>query len=335
MGRIRVITALAVLIILLMNNASANLFYAQSSGSKECSIHGDMKLSLRTTVRMSLEEVIVKAKHSSEPSYYEIKGNWFDKEDNIIQGVDSDSQAIFRSLGSYFSKEGAYSVRIYYKDAYEEINIDCPKFTFSCNDINIEINECYSEGDNFIIEFLGKGLETQKTVLDLEKDLDYRIESQKQIWEFGSVPKNVSFERLGDEVYKMIFPRNKEYPIDSNQLKRVDMRVKQNLETINYLNSGCSGGLYNKIYPNTRDEETKCPTKTILSKNEIEIKKENITKESNEEIAVDENEIGITGKAISKEIETGTPLEGAVLIAGIIGFFIGIIITFLLMKKSR
>ncbi len=334
MGRTRFITVLAVLIILFMNNASASLFYAQSSGSKECSTHGDIRLDLRTTSRMSLDEVIVKAKHSSEPSYHEINGNWFDKEDNIIHGIDSDSQAIFRSLGSYFSKEGAYSVRIYYKDSYEEINIDCPEFTFSCNDINIEINECYSEEENFIIEFLGKGLETQKTVLDLGKDLDYRIESQKQIWEFGSSPKDVSFERLGDEVYKMTFPRNKEYPVESNQLKRVDIRVKQNLETINYLNSGCNRGLYNNIYTNTRDTETKCPTRVNLVQNEIEIKKENITKESNEGTAVDENEIGITGKAISKESEIDAPLKGAVLIVGIIGFFIGMIITFLIMKKT-
>ena len=233
MGRTILVTALAVLIIILMNDASANMFYAQSPGSKECSIHGDIRLDLRTINRLSLDEVIVKAKHSSEPSYYEIEGNWFDKNDNILKSIDSDSNTIFRSLGSYFDKEGDYSVRIYNKENYEEFKINCPEFKFSCNDIKLDIKECYSEEDNFIVVFLGKAIESQKTKLSLEKDLEYKIENQRQIWEFGFIPKNVSFERLGDEVYKMIFPRNKEYPVDSNQLKRVNIKVKQNLETIN------------------------------------------------------------------------------------------------------
>ena len=326
---------LLVFSILLINNVQADLFAPAASSANTCSVHGDVKLDLKTINALALKEITVKAKHSSEPSYYKIEGAWKDKNDYAVSSLYSNMDVKFRSSDSYFKKEGEYSIRIEYKDEYEEINIECPKFTFSCNDIDIKINECYSEGNNFVINFLGRGLETQKIVLDLEKDLEYSIKSKRQIWGFGSLPKNVSFEKLENENYKIIFPRNKDYyPADTNLLENVEIRLKEDLGT--GAGSGCSREHDYRIYPNIRDMEIKCPIvlKTPPESTGNDVTIDNSENIENEAVKQEENNADITGKAISEKVKLDS--SSLIIIPSVgIGLVIGILMAFLLMKKKR
>ena len=333
-GKKILIAALLALSILLINSVQADLFAPASQSGNSCSSHGDVKLELRTINALSLKEVLVKARHSSEPSYYEIQGTWRDKDDYSVSSLYSDMNVMFRSSDSYFKKTGEYSIRIEYKDEYEDITFECPQFTFSCNDIDIEINQCYSEEDNFVIEFLGKGLETQRTVLDLEKDLEYNIKSKKQIWGFGSLPKNVSFVRLENENYRMIFPRNKNYyPANTNLLESVEIRVKEDFGI--GVGSGCSRENGYRVYPDIRGTENECPTKILLTEDKIKYEEVNDTEDIGIKPEETRESADITGKAISEEDKIKGNLSASILISIIIGFVIGTIITFLLMNKKK
>ena len=331
------VTALLVLIIFIINSVQADLLAPVSESANLCSSHGDVRLDLRTIKALALKDVIVKAKHSSEPSYYEIEGTWRDKDDYSVSSLYSNMDVIFRSSDSYFKKSGEYSIRVEYKDEYEDLTVECPQFTFSCNEIDIEINECYSEGNNFVVEFLGKGLETQGTFLNLEKDLEYKIKSRRQTWEFDSFPSNISFQRLENEVYRIIFPRNKNYSIETNLLESVEIRVKEDLVTIPQKSSGCIREPENRVYPNTFDAEYKCPTKILLTEDKIKYEEVNDTEDIGmKQKPEEEGKNGdITGKAISEEGKMKKNLSASMLISAIIGLVIGTIITFLLVNKKR
>lgn len=299
-------------------------FYTISSSDFTCSIHGDIKLEART-LGLKPEDIKIKAKHVSETDYFDVNGAWFDSRDIELGYLYNGEMVFFRSAGTLFTKKGDYYISLTYPDVSKEFRISCPEFMFSCNAINIDIEECYSDNKDFVVVFLGEGLENQKTGLDLLKDIEYRIESDRQMWGFDSLPKNLTIKQIESNRYEMRFQPDSSYK--NNSLKYVEIRVKQNLETISLIGSGCSGGLFGNIYPNARDLKIDCPTGI----------KQDETEETDEEAR------GEIGESMTDEKETGAAKEKgldiafilAIMISGAIGLVIGCLITFIILNKKK
>ncbi len=303
--------------------AAWDSFYAISSSDFVCSSHGDIKFNAKT-MGVDTKDVKIQARHSSEANYFDVSGIWYNSLEDEVTRLQSGENVMFMSSGDLFTKTGDYFIRIAYPDTSKEVKISCPAFKFSCSDIKIDIEECYSDKYDFVVVFLGENLENQPTKLDLFKDLEYQIVSQRQEWDFGSLPKNLTIISIEDNKYEMRFPSNPEYPSASNALQSIEIRVKEDLGSILQIDSGCFRGVYDKIYQGTKDIEKACPTRALLEDNEV-----NSDVEENTE---DEEKPKETIKAEEVAKVIWIP---ASIISGIIFFIIGCLITAIILSKKK
>lgn len=100
--------------------------------------------------------------------------------------------------------------------------LECPPFIFTCALLNIEIDECYTNGDTFKAFFYANGFEqSQGGKLDLDSNLAFNLFT-KEIYEDidgkttnrGSKPKGAIIEKYEGDKYLFTYKFDKENSVD-------------------------------------------------------------------------------------------------------------------------
>jgi hypothetical protein len=194
---------------------------------------------------------LVKAKHG-EKDYFLVNGTFVDQYGELVVKDRQGYSPQFVSKEGIFREKGIYDIMEIYPDG--EIRgvtpTNCPGFTYSCADIELGINDCYTnQNGQFTLNFYATGL-SQGIELDLTKNVLYDIKGTKRSWAENNLPKDVQITRLENNTYELKFYSN------DSMVKSVRMRV-----------NGCDA-IFNQplnlnAYSKTNDYTAKCKNITV------------------------------------------------------------------------
>jgi hypothetical protein len=243
------------------------------------------------------EKGIVEIKYLEKDEFITINGTFINYLGQVAKL--NDNYIGFVSQEGMLKQKGTYTVLMIYPEEEEKNgdmqSVSCPGFTFSCKEINLKINDCYTTIDGqFVLMFNASGL-NQGIELNLTKDILYDIKGTKRTWSENYPPQDMIVYNTGGNTYKATFYANNTF------IKSIRIRIKGCDEIFN-----TPSNLY--AHPNTIDSESKCRNiSDIEIEPEVEIKPEPVNEKDEKVITeIKLNQSNATNKMEKSEVEIKT-----------------------------
>jgi len=186
-------------------------------GDASCYVNGQVIVPVTTDKSViylsSIKFIIAVDNTTGKVSY--LTGTWYDDNFQVTTIVQQGKKANFVSDEYLLNDRSKYDVHLslvplQVLSMLENSNtlkytVTCPGYKHSCKFINLKIDSCYSDLDNFYTHFHGiGGLNYSK--VDLKTDVDYLL-NYIGLDSSSSLPKSSVVHELGNDSYVLIIPR--------------------------------------------------------------------------------------------------------------------------------